>query len=284
MPKFIDGHDVAAITRKTYQQGGKHIIRHLGGVLLTELTPAMVRTFKRALADGPLAASTSRKILSVLRQMCRTAVTDGYMPVDPTATVKGGKGDSYAEMRILADDEYAAIIDAITPHYRLLVRVLWATGMRWSEAIAIRPDAVYSRGGKFFVKVRRTLVEFSGEITEQNHGKTPSATREISIPASLARDLLAAPVVNGWIFRALRGGSIFRSHFRRIWRKAQAKAGITELARVHDIRHTAISRWANAGISLVDVRDRAGHTDISTTSRYLHRIDKGEDPFLALAA
>jgi integrase len=115
----------------------------------------------------------------------------------------------------------------------------------------------------------------------RDYGKTARANREISIPQELAEELIALGPEG---FRSVRGCDITRIKFRREWVKAQKAAGIIDLARVHDIRHTAISRWANAGIPLSAVRDRAGHTDLSTTSRYIHTIDGDDNRFLALAS
>jgi integrase len=47
------------------------------------------------------------------------------------------------------------------------------------------------------------------------------------------------------------------------------------------MRHSAISWWANSGIRLADVRDRAGHSNISVTNRYIHVMPGAADPFAA---
>ena len=76
-----------------------------------------------------------------------------------------------------------------------------------------------------------------------------------------------------------RGGYLRRNCFRsEYWLRAVRKAGIPGL-RVHDMRHSAISWWANSGIPLADVRDRAGHSNISVTSRYIHVMPGDADPF-----
>jgi integrase len=53
---------------------------------------------------------------------------------------------------------------------------------------------------------------------------------------------------------------------------------LADPCRVHDIRHTAISWWLNDdGMPLASVRDRAGHWNISITSRYIHAKKNAED-------
>jgi site-specific recombinase XerD len=65
------------------------------------------------------------------------------------------------------------------------------------------------------------------------------------------------------------------------WKPAVIKAGIPGL-RVHDTRHSAISWWTNSGIPLAAVRDRARHSNISVTSRYIHVMPGDSNPFVAV--
>jgi integrase len=47
----------------------------------------------------------------------------------------------------------------------------------------------------------------------------------------------------------------------------------------HDLRHTAITSWLVDGLDLTQVRSMAGHSDLTTTSRYVHWL--GHDADLA---
>jgi integrase len=50
-------------------------------------------------------------------------------------------------------------------------------------------------------------------------------------------------------------------------------AGITSL-RFHDLRHTAATRLADAGINVIVLAELLGHSDIRTTKRYSHAMDE----------
>jgi integrase len=53
----------------------------------------------------------------------------------------------------------------------------------------------------------------------------------------------------------------------------------------HSLRHSRISRLANhPEIPLVYVRDFAGHTNLATTERYVHRIESQSATQAAAAA
>lgn len=56
---------------------------------------------------------------------------------------------------------------------------------------------------------------------------------------------------------------------RRAWDEAREKAKLPHI-RFHDLRHTYASWLAQAGVSLVVIRDLLGHSSLSVTSRYSH--------------
>ena len=52
------------------------------------------------------------------------------------------------------------------------------------------------------------------------------------------------------------------------------KAGINKKLCVHSTRHSAITMAIVKGASIEKVRDFAGHSNLSTTNRYIHSVDK----------
>lgn len=79
-----------------------------------------------------------------------------------------------------------------------------------------------------------------------------------------------------YVARASRNGRIrgqrypiALSSFYSAFKRAASEIGHPEI-RVHDLRHTALTRTYRATGDLVLARDQAGHTRISTTQRYTH--------------
>ena len=56
---------------------------------------------------------------------------------------------------------------------------------------------------------------------------------------------------------------------RLAWGRARAKAEITDL-RFHDLRHEAISRFFEKGLSIPEVSLISGHKDVRQLMRYTH--------------
>lgn len=65
-----------------------------------------------------------------------------------------------------------------------------------------------------------------------------------------------------------RGGRMTREASQRIVTRLCKTAGITKKIVNHSLRHSAITAALNAGASIRDVADYAGHEDLKTTARY----------------
>ena len=80
------------------------------------------------------------------------------------------------------------------------------------------------------------------------------------------------------MFRSATGMPLRLTNWRRrAWYPAVKKAGLVVL-RVHDLRHTAVALWIEAGASPKEVSARAGHTSVSFTfDRYGHLMPSSED-------
>jgi integrase len=283
-PKWLDGHRLEATSRESYGSLIKHIVKGLGNTALADLDPAAVRSFFRKLEDnGKLSTATVRHVRTVLSEMCRTAVVDGLMSRNPVDGIKI-RPEKNAERMIATPAQAKAIQDAIGKSYKLLVECAFATGMRYGELMGLRPEDIEINGSVAVIKAGRSvMIEVKGRPVHRNYGKSKNASRDVKVPASLGRRLLDG-ARDGWVFRGPRGGYISRAAFRYHWLSACQAAGVPGL-RVHDMRHSHISWLANdCSVPLSAVRDRAGHSSLAVTSRYVHTMNDGDDPCLGALA
>jgi site-specific recombinase XerD len=72
-----------------------------------------------------------------------------------------------------------------------------------------------------------------------------------------------------YVFCNAYGRRLDGSALRRRYKRARDKAGLRPL-RWHDLRHTFGSLLVAGGVDLVSVQDAMGHSQLATTSRYLH--------------
>jgi len=59
-------------------------------------------------------------------------------------------------------------------------------------------------------------------------------------------------------------------NFTHAWYNAVREAGLEGDFTFHGLRHTSCSRLAQAGRSLLEIAEHAGHSNLSTTRRYSH--------------
>jgi len=63
-------------------------------------------------------------------------------------------------------------------------------------------------------------------------------------------------------------------HYRSIWLRIKEKAGLRDIIRPHDLRHTFASRLASSGnVDIYVLQNLLGHKNISMTKRYAHLLD-----------
>ncbi|HET9081669.1 MAG TPA: tyrosine-type recombinase/integrase [Trebonia sp.] len=283
----INGARLEGTSRESYRLlFGKHIKPALGSRTLAELTPADIRAFARNLESSAMSASTAHLVMSVLRLIVKTASQDGLIVKDVTAGVSVARKGK-AEKVIATPAQAAAIEAAFHPHYRLMIKVMFATGARFGEILGIQAGDVCDRpGGGKVIRIRRTIAEYGGTVEVRPYGKTARASRDVPVGKELAAQIIAQGEAHpeGWAFRNHRGACIRRGNFSRLWRLACDAAGVPGMT-PHGARHSVASWLANdPSVPLVAVRDMLGHSSLEQTSAYVHHIDDGDDPRLAALA
>ncbi len=250
------------------------------GERIEAATPDLVSAHMRALARAGLAPATSARKLSVLRGYFAFLIGEGALAADPCAAIEGPRL-ARPLPRVLSEDEVGRILAAAragdgaqAPRLAALVEILYATGLRVSELVAL-PVSALSRD-------RRVVVVRGKGAKERMVPLGEPARRAIARylahrePAhrDLARRRGAGPsgVASGFLFPARGGaGHLSRSHFARLLKLLAADAGI-DPARVspHVLRHAFATHLVDHGADLRSVQRMLGHADISTTQIYTH--------------
>lgn len=64
-----------------------------------------------------------------------------------------------------------------------------------------------------------------------------------------------------------------RDRWGDVWKRACSKAGLSFAPTAYQLRHTHASWLINQGVDALKVMERLGHTDLSTTSLYVHKVE-----------
>jgi integrase/recombinase XerD len=230
-------------------------------------TTDIVRDYLRGLARAGLAPATTARKLSVLRGFFGFLLAEGTRRDDPSATIDGVR----LARRLpgtLSEDEVERILAAARDRdgaegrrLSALVEILYATGLRVSELVAL-PLAALSRD-------RRVLV-VRGKGGKERMVPLGAPARR-AIERHLAdRDGGGEP--SRFLFPGRAGpGHLGRSRFARLLKELAVDAGI-DPGRVspHVLRHAFATHLVDHGADLRSVQQMLGHADISTTQIYTH--------------
>ncbi|MBB5996522.1 integrase [Streptomonospora salina] len=149
---------------------------------------------------------------------------------------------------------------------RALILLLAYTGLRWSEAAALRVGRVDLDRRR--IRVATTFAEAKGKLIE--HAPKTGERRTVPIAASLAPEL--KPLVHdraedAYVFTTKRGAPLRSHNWRsREFNRARAAVGLDDVGLTpHKLRHTAASLAIAAGADVKVVQQMLGHTTATMT-------------------
>jgi integrase len=215
-----------------------------------------------------LSASRINCGLRTLRRALNLAFEWGKL--ERPAKITLAKGERQRDA-VLTDGDWERYIAECPQPWRDAAIIVRGTGMRPGEAFALRWENIYLNG--------------TGGLVQVTDGKTKAARRMLPmVPAVYAalksRREVAGNVEEGWVFPS----SSREGHFNKDTAKDQHKRalsrvnanakknGLKELNpfQPYVLRHTALTRLAEAGCDVFTLARIAGHSSITITQRYVH--------------
>lgn len=210
---------------------------------------------------------SSARLLSCLRQFYQYALREGKIKVDPSAQIDSPKLGRPLP-KSLTEQEVEALLDAPDQgepegfRDRVMLEVLYATGLRVSELVALRPDQVSLTQG---------VVRITGKGGKER--LVPLGDEAVSWLERFShgprRDLLGERLC-AELFPTRRGSGMTRQAFWYLIKKHAQRAGITKHLSPHTLRHAFATHLVNHGADLRVVQMLLGHSDLSTTQIYTH--------------
>ena len=287
-------------TEKSYVGWIKRFILYHGKRHPRDMGPAEIEQFLTHLAvDLNVAASTQNQALQAILFLYREVL---QRPIDAELNYLYAKRPKRLPV-VLSRDEVQRVLNAMEGTPKLVVQLLYGSGLRLIEALRLRikdidfdQQHILVRDGKGF-KDRVTLlpqtlvpdlkqqIQRSKMIYEQDLRNGYSG---VSLPYAIERKYRNAPREWGWQYvfpstqlaKDPRTGLLKRHHLhesavQRAVRRAAQLAGIDKHVTPHVFRHSFATHLLETGYDIRTVQELLGHKDVKTTIIYTHVMRKG---------
>ncbi|NOY66209.1 MAG: site-specific tyrosine recombinase XerD [Gammaproteobacteria bacterium] len=210
---------------------------------------------------------TTARLLSSVRRFYQYLVREKIINEDPSSRIDAPKlGRPLPET--LTEEEVTRLLDAPDINTlegyrdRVMLEVLYATGLRVSELIGLTTDQLNLRQGVLRVTGKgnkERLVPLGEESMEWLEKYFQGARIEL-----LKQTLCEA------LFVTRRGGAMTRQAFWYALKRYAVIAEIKTNMSPHTLRHAFATHLLNHGADLRVVQLLLGHSDLSTTQIYTH--------------
>jgi integrase/recombinase XerD len=231
----------------------------------SEATPAHIAAFTRHLStreQAPLTASSISRMLSSVRSFHRYLLDEGQVEVDVATEATPPKLPSRLP-KAISVEQMAAVLatcEGDSPQAmrdRALLELLYATGARISEAVALNVDDVidqdvvrlFGKGGK------QRIVPLG------SYARSAIDTYLVRVRPQLAQRGTATPA----LFLGLRGQRVSRQNAWLIIKAAAERAELGVEISPHTFRHSFATHLLAGGADVRVVQELLGHSSVATT-------------------
>ena len=248
---------------------GNFIENSIDGLKMSELEPLTIK-------DWLASIDTDKKrfqAFKLLRQILSKAVRWDLLQSNPCDRVEPPHNAQDYEPDVLTAEETSIYMDTFRgSNVEAVVLLCLGCGLRRSEAAALDWEDI--QDGE--VAVTHAITAVNGKPWDDDP-KSRFSNRSVAIPASiLAR--LEELRGTGAIVKDGNGNRMNPDNISKEYRRWQKKLpdGVKQIP-LKNLRHTSLSLSIEAGVDILAVSRRAGHSNVGITSRYYLRPSKSID-------
>jgi integrase/recombinase XerD len=221
------------------------------------------------LKERGYAATTIARKVAAARSFFGFMVSEGNIKTDPTENMSSpsvGKAlprpIPINQVRLLLEQP-AKLSTAEAKRDRAMLELLYASGMRISELVALNMGGVNTEGD-FFVRClgkgrKERIIPLYEQIAmmvkkyvEEDRPKLAHGKKEVAL------------------FLNARGDRLTRQGFWQKLKEYVKSAGLSSQISPHTLRHSFATHMLSGGADLRSVQELLGHANISTTQVYTH--------------
>ncbi len=239
------------------------------------VTQQMVAEYVDVLKEKAYTASSVARKVAAIKSFFHFMLARGQIINDPTTDLESPKVRKRLP-RTLPPEDIELLLDAPKKKHTpkglrdtALLRVLYSTGMRVSEAVSLQVTDVVLADG---------ILHCAGK---------DSSVRDLPMDAE-TKQVLADYLENGRphliknkdetaLFLNHRGSQLTRQGLWLIIKAYASEANLSKRVTPHTLRHSFAAHKLNSGLELRDIQHLLGHANISTTQIYTQLTKESEE-------
>ena len=284
-----------------YQQMANfYIYPTLGTQQLDSIRPTDILDWVNSLRLSGLSTNTIRRARSILLNMLESAVGQDILnrnPVTSSSAVRKVEGETSQVKKSYSAAEVLMALEALSQtSYEGPFRLMVFLGLRIGEVIGLKWDQVsFDTNQIWIVQTEGNIPVLNSDGTwkyQRVSGSTKSGRKRVlQLSESQAvflkkhrKEQSRTRFSHGqnwnpdnYVFVTSNGTPFAANNVRKGIKSVLSKHGI-RVIRLHDLRHTAGFLAAEAGISVNDIQDMLGHSNIAITKNiYIGHVQAGSD-------
>ncbi|HJX77257.1 tyrosine-type recombinase/integrase [Glutamicibacter sp.] len=231
-----------------------------------------------------LSQRTKKNVHALLSTAFNTAVENDDVERNPAKGVGDPDLHKSREPVYLSEDDLEIIEEAMPERYQLFIRFLGKTGLRYSEATALRKRDIRVSGERCTVMVTRAWKN-TGAGEEIGLPKTKQGERQVNCGPKLSASLIEVMKdmrPGEFVFTRPNGEFLRNSYFHKnVWQPVISKlvedGDLDDKPWIHEIRKAHTTHLLQKGVPVKDVQTRLGHQDPQTTLRIYAQVTTESD-------
>lgn len=220
----------------------------------------IIRYLNHLMFEKGLSKAYVSNVMSIIKSFYTFLNENEYIKANPTKGISQIKKDKKAPIYLTQDEMAMLIKTAISPRDSLIVKMLYATGVRVSELVNIK---------KRDIDLARGTIKVFGKGAKE---------RAVLIPDTLSQEL------KEYCEGLKDDDRLFDLSVRTVERSIKTiakRAGIDKKVTPHKLRHSFATHMLQNGGNVVAIQKLLGHTSLNTTQIYTHySVDELRDMYI----
>lgn len=244
-----------------------HLVEHQCLSSVDELRHLHVRSWIVSQMEAGQSPRSINRRLSCLKTYFKFLRKRGHMTKDPMKKVVAPRSGKRLPV-FIQESQMAALFTHVEfgddfggQQQRLILELLYATGMRRSEASSLKVSDI---------DLSRMVLRVRGKGDKERMLPFASYLSELLEKFLLLRTAMFPGTAEPWVFLNRKGAQLLPESIYQIVRKNLSLVSTVEQRSPHVLRHSFATHLSNNGAELNAIKELLGHSNLAATQVYMH--------------